>query len=84
MLFADLPRIRLDKVDRTKVLQYWEAPPTVQEEPEDGTGESSNATIASGNIQLNMTLQNMQGKNMLKLFAITHISIDNNLIKLLC
>lgn len=84
MLFADLPRIRLDKVDRTKVLQYWEAPPTVQEEPEDGTGESSNATYASGNIQLNMTLQNMQGKNMLKLFAITHISIDNNLIKLLC
>lgn len=63
MLFADLPRIRLDKVNRTKVLQFWEAPPTLQEEPEDGD-ETNNASSYSGeNIQLNMTLQNMQGKS---------------------
>ncbi|XP_063696053.1 ras GTPase-activating protein raskol isoform X3 [Culicoides brevitarsis] len=63
MLFADLPRIRLDKVNRTKVLQFWEAPPTLQEEPEDGECEqSSNVNNSNGgeSIQLNMTLQNMQ------------------------
>uniref|UniRef100_A0A336MDF1 CSON013905 protein n=1 Tax=Culicoides sonorensis TaxID=179676 RepID=A0A336MDF1_CULSO len=60
MLFADLPRIRLDKVNRTKVLQFWEAPPTLQEEPEDGTGENGDVTTMSENLQLNMTLQNMQ------------------------
>lgn len=77
MLFADLPRIRLDKVNRTKVLQFWEAPPTLQEEPEDGTGESADMSNVSGNMQLNMTLQNMQGENFFLIFGLIQ-SFDNS------
>lgn len=77
MLFADLPRIRLDKVNRTKVLQFWEAPPTLQEEPEDGTGESADMSNVSGNMQLNMTLQNMQGEIFFLIFGLIQ-SFDNS------
>lgn len=61
MLFADLPRIRLDKVLRTRTKIFREAPPILMEEPEDGLTDSEDTTTISDNIQLNLALQNMSG-----------------------
>lgn len=63
LLFAELPRVRLDKVvRRAQPKPFWEAPPTLEEEPEDGITEvaaSPNLSTASDGIKLNMTLQNL-------------------------
>lgn len=55
----------MDKVVRRAAPKpFWEAPPTLEEEPEDGNAEASanaspNLSTASDGLKLNMTLQNL-------------------------
>lgn len=57
ILFSDFPRVRLDRTSKANFRTYWEAPPTVHEEPEDGECMSN-----SDHIGINTTLGGTLGE----------------------
>lgn len=68
LLFAEIPRVRLDKVvRRLPPKPFWEAPPTLEEEPEDGSADIS--TVSESMVP-NTALQSITGR--LKLIIVVY------------